>query len=227
MAMQYLLLLSAFFFSCQSFADTCYDENIPHEPINSSKNSSPVQRDGKILSLKLSSGKHITLLNRESCDDDHDCIYYLYRGLLASKQFYWVEVDYYTGQTNLLISRKDGKQYDVIDVPHVSPDGRFVVSASAAAALSPSGVFLWEIRNGALIKKFYFEPQEYGLYRFSRWNGSKVVELTKIAHAPDGFYSEQCPVNSPLVEFPVRLIKKKNLWKLEESTEIEKMKCQQ
>ncbi|MFM9912576.1 MAG: hypothetical protein ACKVN9_03490 [Methylophilaceae bacterium] len=229
MAMRYLLLLGAFFFSYHSFAATWYEENLPYDPINSSKNSSLVQRDGKILSLKLSSGKHITLLNRESCETSNDCIYYWYRGLIAGKQFYWVTVGYYEGQTNLLISRKDGKQYDVIDEPHVSPNGNFVVSASAAEAYSPSGVFLWEIRNNSLIKRFFFEPPptQLGLYRFSRWSNARIVELIKVTHAPDGFYSEDCPSSFSLIEFPVHLVFKQGRWKLDESMKNKELKCQQ
>ena len=111
-----------------------------HEPDEIAKSENLVERKGKILSLRLLSGQMLNLTNLETCDVYENCLFYTYRGLVANKQFFLVNAAYYEGGGIFLISRKTGEQVDVIDDPHVSPDGKFIVSASDADAFIEAGV---------------------------------------------------------------------------------------
>lgn len=182
------------------------------------KSENSVQRKGKILLLQLLSGKELELTNIESCENYENCVFYTYRGLIADKQFFLVNADYYEGGSVFVISRKTGEQIDTIDDPHVSSDGRFLVSASAYEAFRDPGVLLWEIVNGALVSRFHFIPEDYQLFKFIRWVDANNVELVKTAWPPKG----ECP-EGKLAEFPMTLIGENEKWTLEASSE--KGKC--
>lgn len=188
-----------------------------HEPIELAKSENFAARNGQTLVLHLESGKSIDLLNLDSCNSYENCLVYVYRGLIADKQFFLVNANLYEGGTTLLFSRKTGEKYAIIGEPNVSPNGKYIVAASDDEGGDP-GVYLWEIGNGLLIQRFNFEPSEYQLYRFTRWVGSDKVEMIKTMWARD-----ICP-KSP-VEFPVQLVAQKGAWKLEGAMEKEKITC--
>jgi hypothetical protein len=190
-----------------------------HEPAEIAKSEGLVNRAGKTLSLHLLSGKMLELNNLEPCEDYGNCLLYTYRGLVADKQFFLVNVDHYEGGEVLLISRKTGEQVDTVGEPYVSPDGKLIVSASANEAYSDAGVFLWEIVNGDLVSRFHFVPSDYQLYKFTRWIDADRMELIKITSPPEGLCSE-----NTLAEYPVHLVKNKdNKWSLEAMSD--KGKC--
>ena len=111
-------------------------------------------------------------------------------------------------------------RYAVYAEPHISPDGKHVASASPAEAYNTNGVFLWEVRNGSLVQRFHFEPSDYALYRFSRWNGPNVVELMKFTNAA----KDICPKSSHM-EVSVRLVAEKGTWRLDETPNKDKVQC--
>lgn len=178
------------------------------------KSENLVERDGKKLTLHLQSGRALELVDSEGCEDYESCRSYINRGLIADKQFFWVLVSFYEGGQSLLISRETGEQVDTIRDPHVSPDGKFVISASDAEAYEDSGVFLWEINKGALVSRFYFVPADYQLFSFVRWVAPTKVELKKTASPQKGV----CPENTP-AEYPVALVQTNGEWKLEASSD--------
>lgn len=188
------------------------------EPGEIAKSENLVDRKGKTLSLHLLSGKVLELSNLETCDIYENCLFYTYRGLVADKQFFLVNAAYYEGGSVLLISRKTGEQVDAISEPHVSPDGRFIVSASDADAHADAGVFLWEISEGALISQFHFVPTDYQLYKFIRWIDPNKVELLKTVWPP----KDLCPENT-LAEYSMALVAKNRAWALEAASD--KGKC--
>ncbi len=171
------------------------------------KSENLVERRGKVLSLHLQSGKAIELASSEACEDYESCRSYTYRGLIADKQFYWVLVGYYEGGESLLISRNTGEQVDTIRDPHVSPDGKFIVSASDAEAYEDPGVFLWEIVDGALVSRVHFIPEDYQLFNFTRWVDANNVELVKTARPPKG----ECP-EGKLAHYSMTLVKENGKW---------------
>lgn len=182
------------------------------------KSDNLVERNGRMLVLRLQSGKTLELVDSEACENYEGCRVYTYRGLVADKQFYWVLLGYYEGGESLLISRNTGEQVDTIRDPHVSPDGKFIVSASDAEAYEDSGVFLWEIVGGTLVSRFSFVPKDYQLFNFARWVDANNVELVKTAWPPKG----ECP-EGKLAEFSMKLVEKNGKWILEATSD--KGKC--
>lgn len=187
------------------------------EPSELAKSENFAERNGEILLLHLESGRSVSLLNRDSCDSFENCLIYVYRGLLADKQFFLVDARFYEGGRTLLFSRKTGEQFDIKGEPNLSPNGKFIVVASDDELGDP-GVYLWEISNGILIQRFGFNPSEYQLYKFTRWVGSDTVEMIKTTWARD-----ICP--NSLVEFPVQLVAQNGVWRLEGALEKEAITC--
>lgn len=191
-----------------------------HESDEIAKSENLVERKGKTLSLHLQSGKVIELTNVETCENYESCTFYTYRGLIADRQFFLVNADYYEGGSVFVISRKTGEQVDTVDDPHVSPDGKFIVSASEYEAFRDAGVFLWEIVDGTLVSRFRYAPDDYQLFRFISWIGTTNVELIKTTQPPAGL----CPEGTP-AEYSMRLVAIKETWALEAASD--KGKCYQ
>ena len=181
-----------------------------NEPGEIEKSENLVARKGQALSLRLLSGKWLYLTNLETCDVYENCLFYTYRGLVVDKQFFLVNATYYEGGSVFIISRKTGEQVDVINDPHISPDGRYIASANDAEAHDDAGVFLWEISDGVLISRFHFVPTDYQLYKFIRWIDPHKVELLKTAWPSN----DLCPENT-LAEYLMILGEKNGTWTLE------------
>ena len=176
------------------------------EPKELANSAGLAERKEGTIFLHLISGKSITLKNN-SCDKVEECVEYVFRGLVADKQFFLVDEYYYEGGTTLLFSRNTGEKYDIIDNPIVSLDGKYIVVASERED-GHAGAYLWEINDGILISRFKYAPSEYELFRFNRWVDSTKVEMTKLMWARDF-----CP--DSLVVFPVTLdLNKDNKWLL-------------
>jgi len=111
-------------------------------------------------------------------------------------------------------------KYEVYSEPHLSPDGKNIVTAMPSEAYDINGVFLWEIRGGELTKKFHFEPTEYALYSFVRWLNRDAVELKKFVHAD----RTACP-GKQFMEIPVRLVQDGAQWKLDERSNPAAVTC--
>lgn len=184
------------------------------EPDEIAKSDKLVERNGRTLILHFQSGKTLELANSEACEDYESCRFYTYRGLIADKQFFWVLVGFYEGGQSLLISRETGVQVDTIREPHVSPDGKFVVSVSDAEAYEDPGVFLWEIDKGALVSRFHFVPTDYQLYGFVKWADPTKVDLMRTTWPPKGDCLEH-----KLAEYPMALVEKNGEWKLEATSD--------
>lgn len=213
-----LLALSALSAQVPAIADELSIEQ--HEARAIASSGGMALRTGKMLTLQLASGDPVRLVNEDSCEGPNDCHFYVYGGLLANKQFFIVEERFYEGSNTLLFSRQAGTRYSVFGEPHLSPNGKFIVVASDTEAYGTPGLFLWEIRNGSLIGRYIYEPTEYELFRFSRWNGSDEVHLIKTTHST----KKGCSDNL-VVEFPVRLITRRSGWELEVSSNKSMKNC--
>ncbi|MCX7176149.1 MAG: hypothetical protein NT159_19935 [Proteobacteria bacterium] len=215
---RWLILLTLSALSAEAAADTDA-QNVDHSSIEQREalaiatSGDVAQRKGKLLTLQLASGDLVKLADGNSCSGSNDCHSYAYVGLLGNKQFVVVEERFYEGGNTLLISRQTGAQYNVHAEPHLSPNGKYIVSASEAEAYNSPGVYLWEVRNGGLIGRYLYEPTNYELYRFSRWKGSNEVQLIRTTHAE----KHGCPDNT-LVELTVRLVARRSGWELENGT---------
>lgn len=219
--MRWLILSALSALSAQVPASADESSIEQHEALAIASSGGMALRAGKMLTLQLASGDPIRLINGDSCTGPNDCHFYVYGGLLGNKQFFMVEELFYEGGNTLLFSRQAGTRYNVFGKPHLSPNGKFIVVASDAEAYGTPGLFLWEIRNGGLIGRYIYEPTEYELFRFLRWNGSDEVHLIETTHST----KKGCPDNS-VVEFPVRLITTRSGWELKVSSNKSMKNCQ-
>ncbi len=175
-----------------------------------------VTRRDKQLHVRLTNGTMLVLANNDALDTPNDSfIVYFYKGMLADNQFFVVDVHYYETTTTLLIGVNDGKQYNIINKPHLSPDGKFIVTTSASEN-SAAGVFLWEIQHGKLTERLRYEPtgDESALFDFERWTGphsADIVKLTLCTHRRLGKIS-------------VHLTEKNGTWELTQAPKTQ-MEC--
>jgi hypothetical protein len=183
-----------------------------------SKSNGAVVRNNTSLKLQLATGKTVEFVDKRACDTYENCEHYIYQGQVAGGQFYWVNAGYYEGGAEFLISKKTGEKVDTYREPHLSPDGKYIATASNEEAYGDPGVFLWEITEGAMVSRFRFVPEDYQVFNFVDWVGSEKIELVKIAWPPKG----ECP-EGKLAEFPMMLVEKNGKWLLEAVSE--KGKC--
>jgi hypothetical protein len=141
-------------------------------------------------------------------------------GLSPDRQFFVVKLRLWEGSNVYWVSRSTGVKYEVYAEPHISPDGKNIVTAMPSEAYDINGVFLWEIRGGGLTKKFHLEPTEYALYSFVRWLRPDAVKLKKITRADKA----ACP-RKQFMEIPVRLVQGGAQWKLDERLDPAAVTC--
>lgn len=155
------------------------------------------------------------------CQGFEDCTLYRLVGLSSNRRFFIVTLTGWEQSTLYWVSRSNGKIYEVYDSPHLSPDGKHIVTAAASEMYDANGVFLWEIKNSELTEKFRFEPTYYALYSFERWLNPDTAELKKFTNAD----KTVCPKNSFMMDVSVKLIRKDNQWKLDESLDSATVVC--
>lgn len=208
-------------------------DQLPHKPTTRSTPASSeaearlierdaplVIRQGRTLRLTLESGKTLDLVNSEQCESYETCQIHEYGGLLIDQKFFYVETRLYEGSYYALYSRVSGESTRIYDVPHVSPDGKFVVTASASEAHDDSGVFIWEVRDRLLVQRHAQDHATNLLYRFIRWDGPRRVALERTDFPTDGACkggSLQVPVYAVLEEG--------EFWKLETEADTSKYVC--
>jgi hypothetical protein len=203
---------------------------VPHTPIQApprepskrelvelAKSENLVTRKDKTLRFQLLSGKSVELTDLVPCEDFDNCVIYEYEGLIADKQLFLITTVLYESFGALVISRKTGEDYWIFDRPHISPDGKFLVTAFSTDN-ADSGLHLWEISDGRLTPRFKMENDQFS---FTRWVGSDKVELMKRESSNSA--NAVCSVK----DVPVHLVAYKDEWKLEESSEKDKAVCVQ
>lgn len=153
-----------------------------------SKNVHSITRSGNRLSIQIAGSKRVTLLDR-NVESPDDYLAYRYIQYLPSIGFHLVHVQYYEGTEMLLVSNADGGRYFVPDVPRISPDHKHIVVVSASEAYNINGVFVYYLHEGTLSPHLWYEPEEYALYSFVRWNDTQSIALKKATSADP----KKCP----------------------------------
>ncbi|RZL39825.1 MAG: hypothetical protein EOP35_02740 [Rubrivivax sp.] len=133
---------------------------------------------------------------------------YRYAGTLTGGRFHIVTVAYYEGDSFWLVSADSARKTEVFAEPHLSPDGRFIVAASASDAHNINGVFIWEATPGGLTERLRHEPQAYALHEFVRWRDDGSIELSRTSLG-DGQHCDR----SKLMLSTVRLARGGNAWR--------------
>lgn len=171
--------------------------------------------------LKLNNGKALKLTDGSSCDVPESCLVQRLLGLSPNRKSFVVEDLGYESRTLFWIGRNSGKRYEVYSEPDASPDGKWIVTANPSEFGSTNGVFIWEVRGDSLVEKLHFEPKNYALYSFVRWEGANKVVLKKFTHAD----KPVCP-DRQFMEFMVTVAWKHSQWKFDETTGLKDAKCQ-
>jgi hypothetical protein len=178
------------------------------------------KRAGKTLSLSLKRRGSVHFETVDTCSGPDDCEAYYLMGLSPDRQFFVVKQRLWEGDNVFWVSRSNGVKYEMYAEPHVSPDGKNIVTAIPSEAYGINGVFLWEIRDGMLTKRFHFEPTEYALYSFVRWLGPAAVELKKFTRADAAVCAGR-----QYMEVSVRLVRKGAHWSLDENLDPAVVAC--
>ena len=169
------------------------------------------KRKGRTLSLSLNVKGSVDFHTVDTCKGPDDCEIYHLVGISPDRQFFVVKQSLWEGDNVFWVSRSNGVKYEVYAEPHISPDGKNIVTAIPSEAYNINGVFLWKINGVALEKRFHFEPTEYALYSFTRWLNRDAVELKKFAYADISVCA-----GKQFMEVPVRLVRKGTQWELDE-----------
>lgn len=189
------------------------------EPEQLKKFASYVKRDGATLYFKLKSGSYSALADKEECSSWDTCAAYQFLDYFKDVGFYLVDVGYYEGGEYLMISDKSGERYLVHDKPEISSDRRRFVTVSASESYDINGVFIWRFEGEKIISELSYEPKEYALYEFVKWDDNSIIFLSKYASADE----KLCP-DSNSMTVPVVLKRDNLVWKFHES--LSKAKCE-
>jgi hypothetical protein len=163
--------------------------------------------------MQLSDGK--------SCDVPETCAEYRLLGTSRGNKFFVVESLGWEQGTVFWIGRESGKRYEVIAKPEMSPNGEWIVTANPSECCSTNGVFIWQVQGDRLVERLHFEPKEYALYSFVRWEKNDSIVLEKFTRADDSV----CP-NAQFMKFFVTVTREGNHWRFDESTGLKTVVCQ-
>ena len=182
------------------------------------------KRQGKQLILRLNGGKDVVLRSTDPCADPSTdpelCLEYRLLGLSPNGKFFVVEALAWESGTWLWIGRDSGTQYEVYDEPHLSPTGEWLVTANPSEYGGTNGVFVWSVSGDRLIEELHYEPQEYALYSFVRWEGPDSLRLSKYTHADKSVCS-----SAQAMEHDVLLRRVGSSWKFDEKSGLKSARC--
>jgi hypothetical protein len=141
-----------------------------------------VRREGDELSLGLGNGGRTFFR-----DDESQCL----EGLIPSRtdgcvafffighalHFYLVRARYDAGSDYRLVDDATGAPTKIPAEPHFSPDGARLVTVIATDAYDHAGIEIWSTGAGEPAREWKYEPSEYAIYSFVRWDGNANIAL--------------------------------------------------
>ncbi len=151
--------------------------------------------DGAGLSLVLTSGRHLRMVNNtRGCPrgdqglDDGNCYRYVLLGDLPEQHAFIVGEDYYEGESLFLVDDRTGRQTGIDGIPVFSPDGsRFFINDDDEANDHDNNIEIWRRDgDGAVIewahpwKQVYVEaPALKEIYHVSvsDWSKPETISL--------------------------------------------------
>lgn len=181
-----------------------------------------VKREGDTLLLKSSSGSYISLKNSPGCKNQDTCSSFIFvdyfrdAGFFLVKGYYWEEIEH------IMISKSDGKQYNVHELPILSPDKRHFITVpdDTNTGYKENGIFIWRIDGTEIILEFSYEPTKIATYRSKRWKDNRFIELEKWILPSGG----PCPENAFMI-VDVELKLEADGWKMSEDFSPGSPKC--
>jgi hypothetical protein len=115
------------------------------------------------LFVKLKNGKYKKLINNRE-EDGNSFIIFNYRNKLKDLPFHYFDINYYEGTQVLLVDERNGNEYYINDEPKVSPDNKFIATASfdLDASYNPNELNIWRIDPDSLSLVFSIKPNDWG-----------------------------------------------------------------
>jgi hypothetical protein len=176
------------------------------EPERIREENGRVRREGDELSLALANGGRTFFR-----DDESQCL----EGLIPSRtdgcvaffftghalHFYLLRARYDAGSDYRLVDDATGVSTKVPAEPHFSPDGARLVTVIPTDAYDHAGIEIWSTGAGEPAREWKYEPSEYAIYSFIRWDGNASIELEVKTY-----------VDGRLQQLPARLVLGETGW---------------
>lgn len=184
------------------------------EPERIGAEAGRVRRDGGELSLALANGGRTYFHDDESlCLEgliparNDGCVAFFFVG--HPFHFYLLRARYDAGSDYRLVDERTGESTKIPAEPHFSPDGARLVTVTPTNGFDRSGLEIWSTGAATPAREWEYEPLEYAIYSFVRWDGNAAVALElatyvggKLAHVPvrlvlgEGGWTRQGPAES-------------------------------
>jgi hypothetical protein len=147
-----------------------------------------VQRRGETLVFRPAQGPAVTLRPVASPDgpEGNDNAYYYWGSLPAAHQWV-VDVSTDEGPAVLLLDQRTGRRTNLLGVPALSPDGRYLLSVceDVASGGTPTEMSLYQVAGPAPRLVWSRSPVDWGP-RHARWRDARHVVLALAHAAPSG-----------------------------------------
>jgi hypothetical protein len=165
---------------------------IEKQQLKNSENAQRVIRRGGQLRLKLNNGRWQTLKDYQGNDEDY-VVNYNFREYLPELG-YVVHRQFYEGRDYLMIHDASGRQFNLQDVPVVSPDRQRLVTASNGimGGYDPNAIQIWRATPRGLVLEQTIKPQAWGPSD-AKWIDNQRISLTKNLPSADGSTTRQVP----------------------------------
>ncbi|RPI05219.1 MAG: hypothetical protein EHM64_07265 [Ignavibacteriae bacterium] len=143
----------------------CQTGNIDHNTIQGSAAAGyekEVWKQSDTSYIKLKSGTIKMLVDNK--EEGGNYISYSYKNKLPGLPFFVFAVQYYEGSQVLLINGANGNEYFINNEPRLSPDNKFLVTASLdlEAHYNPNELNVWQIESDTLKLVFSIKPSDWG-----------------------------------------------------------------
>ncbi len=164
-----------------------------------------VKRDKRKLFLKMDNGKWQSFEDSPDPESDGYTGFSL-TGVYETPRVYFLDEQHYEGGACILISRKDGAEFDVIGRPIFSPSNvRFACfSIDLEAGYDPTGIEIWSWNTGKCVREFELrdgsdgEDQRWGPTEI-RWVSENMIRVSRIALNSEG--SDYVTIDPVFYEF--------------------------
>jgi hypothetical protein len=179
--------------------------------------SGHAERHGSTLLIHAANGQDQAFQNEKMCGDGgrvfdiQHCTKYVFLGHLADRHGSLVLAGYYESAGYFWISDVTGKKVAIGGEPHFSPNGQRFAVAVPNESEGFNGIQVWRWQHDDAAIEFEYEPKEYALYDFSKWNGDEKVVLKVTTY-----------IDHKLAETSAHLTKTATGWNLSGPTEASK-----
>jgi hypothetical protein len=145
-----------------------------------------VSRQGKILRLTLKTGKVVELKDvddkaLEQNGQADKIVYYNFREYLRDLGYFLIHVQYYEGNTYLMVNDQNGERYPLPDLFLLSPNRQRLATVLMSEAFNPTIIQIWRITPEKMTKEWSLEPEDWGP-KDGAWQDNDTLTFTKTSY---------------------------------------------